>query len=152
MDYLTKTIARAICIVTGSTKPYKRISRAFRQNKDGRGPKSNCFGSALCFLGEGSEEPRTVDWRDMQRFLEDRCIESREDNGIVVAFRAGDGELDHASVYFHTGGESVMIHQPDTGHEIRPSLLLCYLSKPDIASELEPEFYRPHSTIGQYQR
>tara|TARA_B100002003_G_C13859940_1_gene421066 strand:- start:43 stop:546 length:504 start_codon:yes stop_codon:yes gene_type:complete len=148
MDNLKKivlrSIARNVCRLTGSKKPYRKIrGLARKSNKDFL--KSNCHGFTLYMLGfgENPELPRFADHYVMDGFLTDYCYESQKGNGLIVAFREGDETLAHTGIICSTHNDPILIHQPDKGIPFKTTTLDRYLEEnPLIRTETSIEFYK----------
>ena len=71
-----KSIAKNVCRLTGSTKPYRKIMGLSRKtNKDFS--ESNCHGFTMYMLGLGEENSgylKYVNYDIMDSFLTDNCF------------------------------------------------------------------------------
>ena len=139
-----KSIARNVCRLTGSTKPYRKIRGLFR-NKSKDFLQSNCHGFTLHMLGldEESPIPKYVNYDFMDSFLSDYCFKSQLNNGLIVGFREGDQTLGHTGIIFPTSQGSILIHQPDIGRHFKLTTLDSYLKEnPELKTETSIEYYK----------
>ena len=139
-----KSIARNVCRLTGSTRPYRKIrGLARKSNKDFL--KSNCHGFTLYMLGfdKNNFAPKYVDHIFMDSFLTDYCFPSRLNNGLIVGFREGDEILAHTGVICPTYQGPILIHQPDISKPFEFTTLDHYIEKnPNLKIETSMEYYK----------
>ena len=140
-----KSIARNVCRLTGSKKPYRKIrGLARKSNKDFL--KSNCHGFTVYMLGlngGNSDSPKEKSSVDMDTFLTDYCYRSQEHNGLIIAFREGDGFLDHTAISYPTPQGTFMLHQLNRGSPFEITTLTSYLDKnPSLKTEASIEFHK----------
>lgn len=141
---IVKNLARTVCRLTGSIKPYRRIMNLVNGRKDYTNriecEGTNAFGFVLHVLGvDHARYPRYVDYIDFERFLLDNCIRSRKENCLIVAFRTNGDELEHSGIYT----EPYFIHQADIGKAFRITTLdRFFLEDPSLKRESELEYYK----------
>ena len=139
-----KSIARNVCRLIGSTRPYRKIrGLARKSNKDFL--KSNCHGFTLYMLGfdKNNFAPKYVVHIFMDSFLTDNCFKSQENNGLIIAFREGDETLGHTGIFIPNTNDSIIIHQPGCGSPFEFTTLDNYLNKtPDLKLETTIEYYK----------
>ena len=140
-----KSIAKNVCRLTGSTKPYRKIMGLSRKtNKDFS--ESNCHGFTMYMLGLGEENSgylKYVNYDIMDSFLTDNCFKSQKNNGLIIAFREGDKTLGHTGIFIPNTNNSIIIHQPGCGSPFEFTTLDNYLNKtPDLKLETTIEYYK----------
>ncbi len=138
---IIRNLARTVYRLTGNPKSYKRIRRVFRKSKKFN---SNCHGFTLYLLGiDISENPRYIDYRDMEAFLIESCFKSRKENGIITIFRNGDEELEHSGIMMPAGEDYFITHQRDTGLPYEMITFENFYNKnPTMKHEMNEEYYK----------
>ena len=141
-----KSLARTVSMITGSTKPYRRIMRTFGKNtQKSKFPKSvNCHGFTFYILGiDNAEYPRYIPPEIMEEFLYENGFRSREENGVIAVLRGGQEELAHSSVYIPTSQGPLLIQKEEIGRDYNIQLYNQLLEEDlSLKNETYPEYYK----------